>query len=38
MNKLGPGKEFAIDLDHCKRCGLCAAERPSGAIDSLPEV
>jgi Pyruvate/2-oxoacid:ferredoxin oxidoreductase delta subunit len=35
--KLGPGKGFAIDLDHCKGCGLCAAECPSGAIGMVPE-
>jgi 2-oxoacid:acceptor oxidoreductase delta subunit (pyruvate/2-ketoisovalerate family) len=37
ITKLGPGKGFAIDLDYCKGCGLCAAECPSGAIDMVPE-
>jgi 2-oxoacid:acceptor oxidoreductase delta subunit (pyruvate/2-ketoisovalerate family) len=35
--KLGPGSGFAIDLDYCKGCGLCAAECPAGAIDMVPE-
>jgi 2-oxoacid:acceptor oxidoreductase delta subunit (pyruvate/2-ketoisovalerate family) len=35
--KLGPGKRFAIDLDYCKGCGICAAECPCGAIDMVPE-
>jgi NADPH-dependent glutamate synthase beta subunit-like oxidoreductase len=35
--KLGPGKGFAVDLDYCKGCGLCAAECPCGAIDMRPE-
>jgi NADPH-dependent glutamate synthase beta subunit-like oxidoreductase len=34
--KLGNG-EYAIDLEHCKGCGLCAAECPCGAIDMAPE-
>ncbi|MFD1657463.1 NAD(P)-binding protein [Streptomyces caeni] len=37
ITKLGPGKGFAIDLDYCKGCGLCAAECPCGAIDMVPE-
>ncbi|MDH6514825.1 2-oxoacid:acceptor oxidoreductase delta subunit (pyruvate/2-ketoisovalerate family) [Streptomyces sp. SAI-208] len=37
ITKLGPGKGFAIDLDYCKGCGLCAAECPSGAIEMVPE-
>ncbi|MDN3027806.1 NAD(P)-binding protein [Streptomyces sp. S.PB5] len=37
ITKLGPGKGFAIDLDYCKGCALCAAECPSGAIDMVPE-
>jgi NADPH-dependent glutamate synthase beta subunit-like oxidoreductase len=35
--KLGPGNGFAVDLDYCKGCGLCAAECPCGAIDMRPE-
>jgi NADPH-dependent glutamate synthase beta subunit-like oxidoreductase len=35
--KLGPGKGFAVDLDYCKGCGLCAAECPCGAIEMRPE-
>jgi NADPH-dependent glutamate synthase beta subunit-like oxidoreductase len=38
--KLGPGApyEYAIDLDFCKGCGLCAEECPCGAIQMLPET
>ena len=36
--KLGkPGEDYLIDLDYCKRCGLCVAECPSGAIQMFPE-
>lgn len=35
--KLGPGNRFAIDLDYCKGCGICAAECPCGAIEMVPE-
>jgi Pyruvate/2-oxoacid:ferredoxin oxidoreductase delta subunit len=28
---------YAIDLDHCKGCGLCAEECPAGAIAMTPE-
>jgi Pyruvate/2-oxoacid:ferredoxin oxidoreductase delta subunit len=35
--KLGPGERFAINLDYCKGCGMCAAECPCGAIDMVPE-
>ena len=28
---------YAIDLDFCKGCGLCAAECPCGAIEMTPE-
>jgi Pyruvate/2-oxoacid:ferredoxin oxidoreductase delta subunit len=38
--KLGPGApyEYAIDLDYCKGCGLCAQECPCGAIRMIPET
>ncbi len=29
---------YEIDLDHCKGCGLCAAECPAGAIDMEAEI
>ncbi|NRQ49960.1 NAD(P)-binding protein [Aeromicrobium stalagmiti] len=32
-----PGEPYAIDLDYCKGCGLCATECPSGAIAMVPE-
>jgi len=32
-----PGVPYAIDLDYCKGCGLCAAECPAGAIAMVPE-
>ena len=35
--KLGPGKRFAINLDYCKGCGICAAECPCGAIEMVAE-
>jgi 2-oxoacid:acceptor oxidoreductase delta subunit (pyruvate/2-ketoisovalerate family) len=35
--KLGPGQRFAIDLEYCKGCGICAAECPCGAIQMVPE-
>ncbi|MGJ0558351.1 NAD(P)-binding protein [Methylocystis sp.] len=36
--KLGmPGAPYAIDLDYCKGCGLCATECPAGAIEMVPE-
>jgi len=35
--KLGPEKAYAVNLDYCKGCGLCAAECPCGAIDMVPE-
>jgi NADPH-dependent glutamate synthase beta subunit-like oxidoreductase len=35
--KLGAGRGYAIDLDYCKGCGLCAAECPCGAIDMRDE-
>jgi 2-oxoacid:acceptor oxidoreductase delta subunit (pyruvate/2-ketoisovalerate family) len=37
--KLEPGGSYAyaIDLDYCKGCGLCAQECPCGAIEMVPE-
>jgi NADPH-dependent glutamate synthase beta subunit-like oxidoreductase len=32
-----PGEPYAIDLDYCKGCGMCAAECPCGAIEMVPE-
>lgn len=32
-----PDAPYAIDLDYCKGCGLCAPECPAGAIDLVPE-
>ncbi len=32
-----PDAPYAIDLDYCKGCGLCAAECPAGAIRMVPE-
>jgi NADPH-dependent glutamate synthase beta subunit-like oxidoreductase len=31
------GLRFAINLEYCKGCGICAAECPCGAIDMVPE-
>ena len=38
--KLDPGGAYAyaIDLDYCKGCGLCAQECPCGAIEMGPEI
>jgi NADPH-dependent glutamate synthase beta subunit-like oxidoreductase len=36
--KLGPGNRFAINLDFCKGCGMCAEECPCGAIQMVPEA
>jgi NADPH-dependent glutamate synthase beta subunit-like oxidoreductase len=38
--KLDPAGSYAyaIDLDYCKGCGLCAAECPCGAIEMVPET
>ena len=33
-----PAAPYAIDLDFCKGCGICAAECPCGAIDIVPET
>ena len=37
--KLDPAGSYAyaIDLDHCKGCGICATECPAGAIRMVPE-
>jgi NADPH-dependent glutamate synthase beta subunit-like oxidoreductase len=35
--KLDGANHYAIDLDYCKGCGLCAAECPCGAIEMVPE-
>jgi 2-oxoacid:acceptor oxidoreductase delta subunit (pyruvate/2-ketoisovalerate family) len=35
--KLGPIGGYEIDLDHCKGCGICVEECPSGAIEMVPE-
>jgi len=32
VQKLGPGKRFAFNLDYCKGCGVCVSECPCGAI------
>jgi NADPH-dependent glutamate synthase beta subunit-like oxidoreductase len=33
-----PDEPYAIDLDYCKGCGICAAECPCGAIEIVPET
>ncbi|MBV8529431.1 MAG: NAD(P)-binding protein [Candidatus Dormibacteraeota bacterium] len=40
VRKVQPGEPYgyAIDLDFCKGCGMCAAECPAGAIEMLPET
>jgi NADPH-dependent glutamate synthase beta subunit-like oxidoreductase len=35
--KLTETGTYAIDLDYCKGCSLCAHECPCGAIDMVPE-
>ena len=37
--KVEPGKSYAyaVDLDYCKGCGICARECPAGAIEMVPE-
>lgn len=35
--KTDEGHGYAIDLDYCKGCGICAAECPAGAITMRPE-
>jgi len=29
---------FAVDVDYCKGCGLCAQECPCGAVAMEPET
>jgi NADPH-dependent glutamate synthase beta subunit-like oxidoreductase len=40
VHKVAPGEPYgyAIDLDFCKGCGMCAAECPAGAIEMVPET
>ena len=40
VRKLQPGEPYgyAVDLDYCKGCGMCAAECPCGAIAMVPET
>ena len=40
IRKVEPGEPYgyAIDLDFCKGCGLCAAECPAGALEMVPET
>jgi NADPH-dependent glutamate synthase beta subunit-like oxidoreductase len=33
----GTSYAYAIDLDYCKGCGICARECPAGAIRMVPE-
>jgi 2-oxoacid:acceptor oxidoreductase delta subunit (pyruvate/2-ketoisovalerate family) len=33
----GNSRAYAIDLDYCKGCGICASECPCGAIEMVPE-
>jgi len=35
--KLGPEKEYEVDLDYCKGCGLCVEECPTGTMLMVPE-
>ncbi len=35
--KVDEADGYAIDLDYCKGCGLCAVECPCGAIEMHPE-
>jgi NADPH-dependent glutamate synthase beta subunit-like oxidoreductase len=35
--KLGPEKEYEVDLDYCKGCGLCVEECPTGTMLMEPE-
>jgi Pyruvate/2-oxoacid:ferredoxin oxidoreductase delta subunit len=34
----GPGRGFDFNHDHCKGCGVCAAECPCGAIRMEPQT
>ena len=35
--KVDEADGYAIDLDYCKGCGICAKECPCGAIEMVPE-
>jgi formate dehydrogenase beta subunit len=35
--KLGPGKRYRFDLDHCTGCAVCFDQCPCHAIDMAPE-
>ncbi len=35
--KVDEADGYAIDLDYCKGCGICAEECPCGAIEMVPE-
>ena len=37
IHRSGNGARFEIDLEHCKGCGVCAAECPRGAITMTRE-
>lgn len=32
-----PPQNYAFDLDHCKGCGACAQEWPTGYVRMVPE-
>jgi NADPH-dependent glutamate synthase beta subunit-like oxidoreductase len=38
LKLMDPDEPYAIDLDYCKGCGICAAECPCGAIEMVPET
>ncbi len=35
--KLGPGKRYRFDYDHCTGCAICFEQCPCHAIDMIPE-